>query len=318
MPQPSDPLEEDELNGKPPQGQEERLYPDPFYCPLTQKVMQDPVVGADGDSFERSAVLERDSAGDALQQQLTHYPNRALKSLIEKEKQRMIEQGTVWGALRKAEASLRAGFQQMLDKSALPTSDYRPLPDAYYCPITMDLLSRPTIDPDGYTYERQAILGWIQTKGSSPLTRNALSAEQLRDNNALGDLIDAEVNKGEHSIHPSMRRLKESRLQAVDEESRPPNPPEVEERRRPDQPEEGNPYPTSQEEIDEATKGKCVWGTVAFLCAVIFHVGLLCLISIRPWFDLNPVMVAFFGMVMFWGCFSVGVNFLDVNNSGMG
>ena len=113
-------------------------------------------------------------------------------------------------ALHRAEESLRTGFQQVLEKSALPTGEYRLLSDAYYCPITLDIMIRPAIDPEGNTYERPAILGWIRANGNSPLTRNALSADQLRDNNALDDLIDAEVNKTEGSIHPSIRRWKES------------------------------------------------------------------------------------------------------------
>eukprot|EP00584_Thalassiosira_punctigera_P011380 CAMPEP_0172564744 /NCGR_PEP_ID=MMETSP1067-20121228/105609_1 /TAXON_ID=265564 ORGANISM="Thalassiosira punctigera, Strain Tpunct2005C2" /NCGR_SAMPLE_ID=MMETSP1067 /ASSEMBLY_ACC=CAM_ASM_000444 /LENGTH=283 /DNA_ID=CAMNT_0013355491 /DNA_START=38 /DNA_END=886 /DNA_ORIENTATION=- len=242
---PMEPQKEPQKDPQQEPRQPQHRYPDPFYCPLTQKVMKDPVVGADGDSFENSAVLERDAAESSLQSQQTYYPNRALKKIIDKEKQRIKEQGTMVGALHRAEESVRSGFKQILEKSALPSADYRPLPDAYYCPITFDIISRPAIDPDGNTYERQAIIGWIRINGTSPLTRNALTVEQLRDNNALDDLINAEANKGEGSVHPSIRRLVERRNEAVDEESS-----------RPDAPGEGesSPYPTSQEEIDERSR----------------------------------------------------------------
>jgi len=243
-------------------------YPDPFYCMLTRKVMTDPVVGADGYSFERSAVLERDDADAALQQKPIYYPNRALQTIIDKEKYRIKE---LLRALLRAGDSLRTGFQQVLENSALPTGEYRLLPDAYYCPITLDIMIRPAIDPEGNTYERPAILGWIRANGNSPLTRNALSAEQLRDNNALDDLIDAEVNKTEGSIHPSIRRWKDSRNEPEDEESSPypASQEEIDELSHED--EESGPYPTSQEEIDELSTENvfAVCSCIAFVFLII-------------------------------------------------
>lgn len=242
----------------------ERLYPDPFYCPLTKQVLEDPVVDADGDSFERSAVLERDATDSSA----AYYSNRALKIVIAKEKQRASEQGSVRGVLRRAEESMRAGFQQIVEKSALPSREYRPLPDAYYCSITLDLMFRPAIDPDGNSYERQAILGWIRANGTSPLTRNALSADQLRDNNALADLIDAEVNKTEGSIHPSIRRWKDTRKDELEEDE-----------------EAGvSPYPTSQEEIDELSAGKCVCGVIAIIFVFIAAIAAFVFFPLEAFF----------------------------------
>mmetsp|Transcript_27671 Transcript_27671/g.52121 ORF Transcript_27671/g.52121 Transcript_27671/m.52121 type:complete len:321 (-) Transcript_27671:54-1016(-) len=239
--------------------EQQHLYPDSFYCPLTKKVMEDPVVGPDGDSFEKSAVLERDAAADStLRKQPTYYPNRALQIIIEKEKKHTTDKGTMLGVLQRAEESLRAGMHQIREKSALPTGGYRPLPDAYYCSITLDLMSRPTVDPDGNTYERDAILGWVRANGDSPLTRKKLDAGELRDNNALLDLIDDEVNKGEGSIHPSFRRLRESRIE-VNEAA------DVESGGLTDGAlsgggdSGGSPYPTSQAEIDERLSERRSW-----------------------------------------------------------
>jgi len=214
---------------------QQRVYPDPFYCPLTKKVMEDPVVGFDKVSYERSAVLERDAADVAtLRQQEqsappppTYYPNRALQIIIEKEIKRTIEQGTVlMGALQRAESTLRAGLEQVLDKKSTINQktkthhdrNNRPLPDPYYCPITLDIISRPVTDPDGNTYERHAILGWIRRKGKSPLTRKNLRAKQLRENTALRDLIECEMNKEEYSNDPSVMQWKESRKEEDMEE----------------------------------------------------------------------------------------------------
>ena len=259
--------------------EQQDLYPDSFYCPLTKKVMEDPVVGPDGDSFEKSAVLERDAAATATTT-ATYYPNRALQIIIEKEKKDAMEKGTMLGMLQRAEKSLRAGIHQISEKSVFPTEEYRPLPDAYYCPITLNLMSRPTIDPDGNTFERGAILCWVRANGTSPVTRKKLDEGQLRDNNALQDLIDDEVDKGEGSIHPSFRRLKQSREnEAVDVES-------------------GgltDVYPTTQAEIDERLSERRSWecsflagffsiALIVFIAAVALPLEILyCLLGFIIW-----------------------------------
>ena len=246
-----------------------KLYPDPFYCPITNEVMIEPVVAIDGHSFEKSAVLKRDAdAGDIKNKRTpTYYPNRALQAIIEKEKCRVEGQDTVRGALERAEETVRSNFLQILDKSVLPTDPPHALPDAFYCSITLDLISRAAIDPEGNSYERQAVVGWILANHSSPLTREPLSAEQLRDNHALDDLIDAEANKSDGELHPSFRRWREARIEYSDRSQ--------ESKTAEAEGEERSPFPTSQEEIDELSSRnrpwKCTFGAVFFLIlAVIF------------------------------------------------
>ena len=50
----------------------------------------------------------------------------------------------------------------------------------------------PVIDTDGNTWERDAIVTWIERRGLSPITRNALAVDDLVPNRALKDAIDAE------------------------------------------------------------------------------------------------------------------------------
>jgi hypothetical protein len=64
------------------------------------------------------------------------------------------------------------------------------------------------IDPDGRTFEREAICNWIRVKGTSPVTRNALAVSQLRSNEALLDLIEDEKERTDESMHPDIRRWK--------------------------------------------------------------------------------------------------------------
>jgi hypothetical protein len=84
----------------------------------------------------------------------------------------------------------------------------RPLSDSFYCSITLELIRRPVIDPDGRIFEREAICNWIRVNSTSPVTRNALAVSQLRSNEALRDLIEDEKERTDESIHPSIRRWK--------------------------------------------------------------------------------------------------------------
>ncbi len=64
------------------------------------------------------------------------------------------------------------------------------IPQAYICPITLTVMTDPYSDKDGNTYEKEAILKWITDHGSSPITRNRMSINDLRPNRALKDAID--------------------------------------------------------------------------------------------------------------------------------
>mmetsp|Transcript_38568 Transcript_38568/g.54275 ORF Transcript_38568/g.54275 Transcript_38568/m.54275 type:complete len:277 (+) Transcript_38568:102-932(+) len=193
--------EEDPEKGK-------RPFPGPFYCPITNKIMKDPVVIPSGDSFERSAIIER---GEVPESAL--YSNRALREIIDETTS--MNGDSFRASLRRLDKSIRDGFKQLVEKSAVPSEEYRPLPEAFYGPITSELIHDPVIDPDGNTYERQAIIHWIHANKNSPITRNELTVDQLYDNSALGDLIDLEKGRSDQSIHPSIRRWKQQEPTAV-------------------------------------------------------------------------------------------------------
>mgnify|MGYP001207650794 CR=1 FL=1 len=65
------------------------------------------------------------------------------------------------------------------------------VPDDFYCPITGELMSDPVSDPDGHTYERSAIEKWLSKKNSSPMTRQYLTIENLKENKSLKKSIDS-------------------------------------------------------------------------------------------------------------------------------
>lgn len=108
---------------------EEANFPRAFYCPLTKRVMVDPVVHPSGDSFERAAAIEQEEKSSKGLIQTKLYPNRALKAYIENEVERFEEAGSVRGTIRKIDDTLRSGWDKIVDKTGVPLGEFRPLPD---------------------------------------------------------------------------------------------------------------------------------------------------------------------------------------------
>jgi serine/threonine protein kinase len=62
--------------------------------------------------------------------------------------------------------------------------------DSLLCPITLELFNDPVLAQDGHTYEREAIIEWIQKNGRSPITDQKLSLEHLYPNYAIKKAVD--------------------------------------------------------------------------------------------------------------------------------
>jgi hypothetical protein len=242
------PGKEDELKEK--EDDQAREFPNVFYCAITKEIMKDPVVAPDGDSYEKSAIEEK---GHFPSKKL--YPNRALQSIIEEAVE--MSGDSMRAGLKRFERSIRNNFSQLLDKSAIPSMEYRPLSDSYYCPITFGLIHDPVIDPEGNTYERAAIANWIGANGTSPITRNPVSIEVLYPNHAIEELLEVEKCRSEGSIHPSIRKFREEKppsTTAPDPPGTTAFDPEVGESNPSSPPSDAaaNNFPTTQAELDTA------------------------------------------------------------------
>ena len=65
--------------------------------------------------------------------------------------------------------------------------------DAFLCPITHAVMLDPVVDAAGITYERHAIVEWLQTNSTDPATRCVLEHRALVPNVALRSQIDDHV-----------------------------------------------------------------------------------------------------------------------------
>jgi hypothetical protein len=194
-----------------------KMFPNAFYCPITKQVLEDPVVIPDGDSYERSAILER---GDVSADKL--YRNRALQSVIDGEVETSGD--SMQAGLMRLQQTIGKSLRQPMEKSVIPTEEFRPLPDAYYCPITFGIIHDPVIDPEGNTFERTAAESWIRVNGNSPITRTSVTVEDLYPNNVIAELLEEEKRRSDDSIHPSIRKWKQEAplRQRVDPPESPP------------------------------------------------------------------------------------------------
>jgi hypothetical protein len=64
------------------------------------------------------------------------------------------------------------------------------VPDGFLCPITQDVMKDPVMLMDGHSYERKAIVDWLQRSKRSPLTNEELADHTtMIDNYALKSAI---------------------------------------------------------------------------------------------------------------------------------
>jgi hypothetical protein len=62
--------------------------------------------------------------------------------------------------------------------------------ESYKCPITHKIFEDPVIADDGYTYERKAIIDYLEQHGKSPMTEQPMSINTLKTNHTVKKMID--------------------------------------------------------------------------------------------------------------------------------
>jgi hypothetical protein len=79
------------------------------------------------------------------------------------------------------------------------------IPHIFMCPITRDIFVAPVVASDGHSYEHSAILKWLSTHSTSPLTGAVLETKDLTPNFHLRSQIaeymatQADYGSSEHS-----------------------------------------------------------------------------------------------------------------------
>ena len=63
------------------------------------------------------------------------------------------------------------------------------IPNHFLCPITLELMRDPVLATDERTYERSAIERYLETKNTSPMTREVFASKHVTANRGLRDAI---------------------------------------------------------------------------------------------------------------------------------
>ncbi len=97
-----------------------------------------------------------------------------------------------------SDASKKASFEELYEPLHSVLLEYRKryedrmksIPDGFLCPITQDIMKDPVMLVDGHSYERKAIVDWLQRSNRSPLTNEVLVDRTIMiDNYALKSAI---------------------------------------------------------------------------------------------------------------------------------
>merc|ERR1712093_137317 len=94
-------------------------------------------------------------------------------------------------------------------------------PDAFLCPISLDMMTDPVIMSDGYSYEKAVAVDWLSRKVMSPMTGKPLGNTMLIPNVALRHSIEdflARKAKQTASIAPEETEKEKDAEQVVVEE----------------------------------------------------------------------------------------------------
>lgn len=87
---------------------------------------------------------------------------------------------------RAAEASRKADKEGAIYVRATERGN---VPSGFMCPITMSVMQNPVVAADGQSYEEHAILKWMSTRRTSPMTNKQLLNTDTYPNYALRSMI---------------------------------------------------------------------------------------------------------------------------------
>eukprot|EP00571_Detonula_confervacea_P001980 CAMPEP_0172319808 /NCGR_PEP_ID=MMETSP1058-20130122/38775_1 /TAXON_ID=83371 /ORGANISM="Detonula confervacea, Strain CCMP 353" /LENGTH=593 /DNA_ID=CAMNT_0013034935 /DNA_START=111 /DNA_END=1892 /DNA_ORIENTATION=+ len=101
--------------------------------------------------------------------------------------------GTIRSDCKKSEQQPRSGYKPADACKSADFSTFYPAIDIlekqYHCPLTKEMMLEPMVDFEGNSYERIAILKYLETHITSPVTGNPLSSMHLTPNTAIIDKI---------------------------------------------------------------------------------------------------------------------------------
>lgn len=87
--------------------------------------------------------------------------------------------------------TLPAAVSTTTDGKTDNKSGKREPPAPFLCPLTLEVMTDPVMDPEGNTFDRVAITKWLLRNQTSPISRTPMRVDQLIPNRSLKCLIEA-------------------------------------------------------------------------------------------------------------------------------
>jgi len=149
-----------------------------FICPISQRLMEDPVMWVDGNTYERREIEgwlakhKFNTTSSDLAYRNILFPNRAARSGIA--------------------AFLAKNADRMGEgKRRIEQEDPGEIPEHFVCSLSQRIMCNPVTCADGVTYERSEIERWLVLCNKSPTTNELLRNKTLTPNDRLKAEIDA-------------------------------------------------------------------------------------------------------------------------------
>lgn len=197
--------------------------PDAFLCPITREVMAQPVLTADGHSYDEESITQWLGQADSspkTNMALPHkrlIPNHALKIAIEATIQDAIKTAAVPAAAHgegggASQASLpntapckktplSSGHLLTPKKASMAPAQHSE-DDGTLCPLSGVLMTNPVTTPSGDSYHKEALIKHLIMHQTDPTTeQQPLTIEDCRPNHALKTLV-AEQNEASSTHSP--------------------------------------------------------------------------------------------------------------------
>jgi hypothetical protein len=168
-----------------------------FICPLTKAVMMEPTVSCYGTNFEKAAILKWLNEGNALCP-ITGKPLRPSNLVSNTKLKREIQQS--WGGTTASPVE-EEGDQDLVSGEFLFIVDIPP--KEFFCPLTNEIMTYPVMTREGISYERDAILRWLENADTCPVTGKALCTNGIVPNNKL----QKEIEEWQHVSGAAMKKM---------------------------------------------------------------------------------------------------------------
>ncbi len=166
--------------------------PAAFICPLTKEVMKEPMVSHYGTNFDKAAILKWLDEGNALCP-ITGSPLRPSNLVSNTKLKWEIQQwdGTTTSPVEEeGDQDLVSEFLFVVD---IP-------PEQFFCPLTNQIMTYPMMTREGISYERHAILRWLDNADTCHGTAKALRTNGIVPNNQLKQHIKEHAYTHPHPL----------------------------------------------------------------------------------------------------------------------